>query len=60
MRKEAFIACVFALALTLWFCSRNAAAAFATPLDAGYHEMYDLHFDQARSDFEQWHTLHPA
>lgn len=36
------------------------AAALPSPLDAGYHEMYDLRFDQAHIDFEQWRKLHPA
>lgn len=60
MGKEAFIACVFMLVLAPGLFSRNVAAASATPLDAGYHEMYDLRFDQARRSFEQWQRLHPT
>lgn len=41
------------------FCCR-IVSALPSPLDAGYCAMYDLHFDQARIDFEQWRKLHPA
>lgn len=50
---------LFALVLAQGFCCRTAAA-LPSPLDAGYHEMYDLRFDQARIDFEQWRKWHPA
>lgn len=29
-------------------------------LDAGFHEMYELHFDQARADFSAYQQKHPA
>ncbi|MGH9344558.1 MAG: hypothetical protein ACRD19_12470, partial [Terriglobia bacterium] len=45
--------------MALGFCCRSAAAAFPPPLDAGYQEMYDLCFDQARSSFQKWQRLHP-
>ena len=33
--------------------------AFPTELDAGYHQMYDLQFDDAHKAFRSWEQLHP-
>lgn len=33
--------------------------AVPTPLDAGYHQMYDLQFDAAHRSFETWMEQHP-
>lgn len=60
MKKAASIAYLFALALSLGIYCRTGVAALPSPLDAGYHEMYDLHFNQARRNFEQWQRTHPA
>ena len=33
--------------------------AFPSPLDAGYHQMYDLQFEAAHKAFHSWEQLHP-
>lgn len=60
MKKAASIAYLFALGLSLGIHCQTGVAALPSPLDAGYHEMYDLDFDQARRSFEQWQRMHPA
>jgi hypothetical protein len=30
-----------------------------SPLEAGYHQMYNLEFDQAHRTFDAWKTEHP-
>jgi hypothetical protein len=36
-----------------------ADPATPTPLDAGFHQMYDLQFDEAHRTFHQWTEQHP-
>lgn len=37
----------------------GALGAEPTLLDAGYHEMYNLQFDEAHGTFSEWQRLHP-
>lgn len=57
-------------ALTLFFallvvlgpsspCLVGAALPSSTPLDLGFHQMYNLQFEEAHRTFNQWERLHP-
>jgi hypothetical protein len=35
-------------------------SAYSARLDAGFHELYDLHFDLARNDFSAYQAAHPG
>lgn len=48
-----------ALLITAATCPVRAASPSRASLDAGYHDMYDLHFVQAHAEFAQWMEAHP-
>ena len=47
------------LAVLPCFAADTITPATATLLDAGYHHMYNLQFDQAHQDFRSWQQEHP-
>jgi hypothetical protein len=60
-------ASVFALALILSAAPARSQApqvtmrsAFSAQLDAGFKELYELHFDLARNDFSAYQNAHPG
>ena len=50
---------VLRIGLPLILISLRCLAAEGTALDAGYRQMYDLQFTEARGSFHQWEQQHP-
>jgi hypothetical protein len=43
----------------LWPCARASTPLTGTPLNDGYHALYNLDFASAHTHFQQWITDHP-
>jgi len=58
-----YLLAAISLALCIAFCNAGLAQKTgfesSSQLDAGYHDMYDMHFDRAHATFEKYMAEHP-
>src|SRR5579862_4502784 len=47
------------LPILLFLAADPSTIGEPTPLENGYHQMYDLQFDQAHASFHAWMEQHP-
>lgn len=48
-----------AVCIAVWLTSEPSLSAPRTPIEAGFRDMYDLHFDGAHDAFRKWIGDHP-